>query len=270
MSEATFDRHWLQLREPVDHRSRVAEFDTMLRDAGSRLGWRRVVDLGGGTGSNVRYLAPRLPWATAWTVVDHDASLLRHIGAAPRGVQVDVFEADLRVEGDGLSAVDEADVVTASALLDLVSSSWLEELAERCARRSCGVLLALSVDGKVAWESRDPSDATIRTAFNRHQQREKGLGAALGPRAAFVARDTFEAAGFQVRLAPSPWILSGSADAALLHPLLSGWAAAACEALPDRREEIEAWQARRRRQVDDGDYAVTVGHQDLLALPTES
>ena len=60
MTRETFTLDWLALREPVDHRSR-----SELALAGLRDWWRarrasRVVDLGCGTGSNLRYLAPRL------------------------------------------------------------------------------------------------------------------------------------------------------------------------------------------------------------------
>ncbi len=267
MSDATFDHGWLRLREPVDHRSRAAELDARLRRYGTAHSWTHVVDLGGGSGSNVRYLGPRLPWATRWTVVDRDAALLAHVTEPRPGTSIQVLEADLGVGGSGLAAIDDADVVTASALLDLVSRSWLDALASRCANRPRGVLLALSVDGTIAWHAPDPLDALLVAAFNRHQSREKGLGQALGPRAAHAAREAFEAAGFEVHLAASPWVLAGSGDAELAIALLGGWRQAASEAAPERRVDIHDWATRRADQIRDGDYQVSVGHIDLLALP---
>ncbi|WP_106418212.1 class I SAM-dependent methyltransferase [Salinicola tamaricis] len=37
-----------------------------------------LVDLGCGSGSNLRYLAPQLRTPQYWRLVDHDASLLEH------------------------------------------------------------------------------------------------------------------------------------------------------------------------------------------------
>lgn len=264
-----FEEGWLSLREPVDHRARAPGLLPPLRAAWRARGWRRVVDLGAGTGSNLRYLAPRLPGAQEWTLVDHDADLLERARSAvpPAGtpdgapVQVDVRAGDL--DDAGLHAVESADLVTASALLDLVSRGWLERLVARADAAGAGLLLALSYDGTVAWSRSHPDDELVRSAVNRHQRRDKGLGSALGPDAAAVATELLERAGRSVRLEPSPWRL-GEGDAALARELVAGWAAAATEERPDRAERIGAWAAERTARAGEG---VTVGHVDLLALP---
>ena len=80
--DGVFGADWLRLREPVDHRSRAEGHLPVLAEEWRRRGWSRIVDLGSGTGSNARYLAPRLPGAQQWTLVDHDADLLAH----PEGI----------------------------------------------------------------------------------------------------------------------------------------------------------------------------------------
>src|SRR5262245_3633605 len=74
MSE--FSAQWLDLREPVDHRSRNRKLERAL--AKHFDGWRpiTVVDLGCGTGSNLRATAPLLGPEQHWTLVDRDALLL--------------------------------------------------------------------------------------------------------------------------------------------------------------------------------------------------
>ena len=59
MSE-TFTADWLALREPVDHRSRADDLLNVLGTWWETAGGSRIADLGSGTGSNLRYLAPRL------------------------------------------------------------------------------------------------------------------------------------------------------------------------------------------------------------------
>ena len=70
MSPSDFSAEWLALREPVDHRSRADELVPILCEEWQRCGWERIVDLGCGTGSNLRYLAPKLPGFQHWILVD--------------------------------------------------------------------------------------------------------------------------------------------------------------------------------------------------------
>ena len=265
MADDVFDAGWLSLREPVDHRSRDPELVRELDHEGGNRGWTRVLDLGSGTGSNLRYLRPRLGWGHRWTLLDHDPRLLLQAEAPDSACTVVRVTGDLAVEG--LDRVTESDLVTASALLDLVSESWLQALVDRCVDAGAGALFTLSYDGSVEWGVPDPVDVAVREAVNAHQEREKGLGAALGPRAAPVAEGRFSAAGWRTRLRPSPWELSGPGDAELAMALVRGWVDAACEMAPDGASEFRSWEERRLAQLAAGRVHLRVGHLDLLALP---
>ena len=76
-----FDERWLALREPCDHAARSGALAARFVEAVGPS--PRLVDLGAGTGSNLRYLAPRLPTAQRWLLVDHDPALLRQARAGP-------------------------------------------------------------------------------------------------------------------------------------------------------------------------------------------
>ena len=265
-SDATFASDWLALREPVDHRSRAAELAGCLARAVADRSWSTAVDLGCGTGSNLRYLAPRLPGIRKWLVVDHDRAHLDAL-AAPQDTEL------VRIRGDlasaGLDAVDDADVVTASALLDLVSATWVDALVERCGRRGAAALFSLSYDGRVDWSHPDPEDPAVRAAVNRHQERDKGLGAALGPDGGTVVARAFEGAGYVVSQVTTPWRLEGPADLPLVRQLVAGWVEAACETDPNSAPRFEAWGVRRLDDFRVGRTRLTVGHVDVLALPPE-
>jgi SAM-dependent methyltransferase len=271
----TFDADWLALREPTDHRSRDGSLLAPLCDTWWARGWSRVLDLGCGTGSNLRYLAPRLPAGQEWVLVDSDPEHLRACEHAevPSGVRrVSVVQGDL--VDVVLAAVQHADLVTASALLDLVSEDWLRRVVDACAEAGCGALFALSYDGDIRWGSadeqakEDPDDALVRDSVNTHQIGEKGLGAALGPTAGLVAERLFQRARYRTRLVPSGWRL-GSAEASLVRRLVAGWEAAAVTIRPGEAGRIHAWAARRYATVAEGRFTLRVGHRDLLALPPE-
>ena len=274
----TFDADWLALRELVDHRSRAVELIEPLVAAWERGEWMRVVDLGSGTGSNVRYLASRLPSPQRWTLVDHDPAHLRTVG----NLKVNVPSCELAVVlgdigSEGLRAVERADLVTASALLDLVSARWLDRLVAACVEAGCAALFALNYNGKITWSADDGPDAEVEdlddrvvwNALSIHQVGDKGLGPSLGPDAGVSALRAFERVGYQCYFHPSSWRL-GVDDAALVHRLVKGWAEAAAEILPQESDRISAWAARRSEVVSERRFMLTVGHDDLLALPRDS
>lgn len=277
---ATFDPAWLALREPVDHRSRADAAMSLLGRAWRDGGWTRIVDLGSGTGSNVRYLASRLPEIRSWTLVDHDAELLAR-ATTPDGAEAVRVAGDLATAGLDAIGASNADLVTASALLDLVSRSWLEALVAACRESGRAALFALTYDGGIQWRAAeddprpadDPDDALVRRSVNAHQRRDKGLGPALGPMAGLMAETIFRAAGYRAWLLPSPWRL-GPGDAELARALVEGWEAAAIEQLREASpagstdaDRVRSWAERRRATIDSGRFGLTVGHLDLLALP---
>ena len=280
-----FSPDWLALREAADHRSRAGALVDRLRAEWRARGWTRVVDLGSGTGSNLRYLAPRLPGPQQWTLIadliprrgpDHDADLLARADAAGTAAEVRRVHGDLAEAG--LTEVGQADLVTCSALLDLVTKDWLDRLARACRAAGSGAYLALTYDGVMRWsaagrggdgpgEAGDPDDAAIRDAVNAHQRRDRGPATALGPAAAAAAEALFRTVGYRTWRLPSPWRL-GPGDRALALALIDGWEHAALDLSPPpaRARRIRGW-ARRRRQTAAGRFELTVGHQDLLALP---
>ena len=262
----TFNSHWLALRRGVDHRSRSEDLVTSLSNWWTSHAAAQVVDLGSGTGSNLQYVAPRLSGRQDWTLIDHDPQLLREAKAPPGQIKLDCLVGNLA--DVGLTAIHNADVVTASALLDLVSAEWLEALANACASARCAVLFSLTYDGTIEWTAHDidPADSVVLAAVNEHQHQDKGLGSALGPRANSFAEKLLRDLGFQTWTAYSPWLL-GPEDSELVDELISGWQTAATQQEPDQKDEISCWADRRREMIASGSFELRVGHIDLLGLP---
>ncbi|WP_382326590.1 class I SAM-dependent methyltransferase [Hydrogenophaga sp. UC242_50] len=277
MSGAHFSADWLQQREPFDtaardeaarHLQLAARFHAMAPPAGTP--WR-VIDLGCGTGANQRWLAPRLGGPQQWLVVDHDAALLRgwQPGASGPGFEASIVcrQLDLARHLDTLPW-HAAHLVTASALLDLVSADWLQRLVSHAVAARAAMLFTLSVDGRHDWEPGDPLDSTVGRLFARHQRRDKGFGPALGAAALPALRRALQGSGYRVFSAASDWrihSLESAQAGALHHALVDGIAHAACEQEPASLAALEAWRQRRHANATAG--SLRVGHVDLLALP---
>lgn len=291
---------WLALREGADAAARAAELLDPLRqhlaDADATQQETLVIrDLGCGTGSMGRWLAPRLNGPQHWILHDHDPDLLELAAArlprtAADGSPVTVTTQRGDVAGLTADALSGTSLVTASALLDLLTREELDGLVAACAGARCPALLALSVVGRVDLTPEDPMDAEITDAFNTHQRREDQGRRLLGPDAVAAASVAFARHGMAVRVHTSPWRLGPAAisegeepapspmpaeDAALMAQLtaeltaewLQGWVGAAREQQPDIAPRADAYLRRRIDACTAGELQVVVHHSDVLALP---
>ncbi len=260
-----FQSDWLALREPLDHFARSRSLLPRLHDWCAGRDPLRILDLGAGTGSNLRWLSPHLKQRQDWTLVDHDPALLALVRTKIPGLQWRCIQADLGA-WDHYADQHPYDLVTASALLDLVSKTWLDTLVDACRLRAAAVMMALNYDGHIEWSTPDPWDPTVGEAVNTHQTRNKGLGAALGPSASAQLADGLRAVNYFVWIEPSAWDI-GCESPGLARMLVDGWVAAASEQDPAHESDFRAWGERRCRDLLSGHSRVRVGHQDLLALP---
>ena len=292
MSESLSD--WLALRESADVAARSATVTRATVDALSHHSRLAILDLGTGTGSNLRYLASRVAVPQSWLLVDRDPALLVEAPArtsswaaangyavtidgdrfAIRGPHVDCRVATRRLDLGRLAdpqVFSGVHLVTASALLDLVSDAWLGALAALCRGSRAAVLFALTYTGRSQCSPEEPEDDTIRSLMNRHQRgSDKGFGKAAGPEAVECAARRFAAVGYHVQREASDWVLLPD-NQELQRQLIGGWAEAAVEIAPDQTEMVASWRARRLAHVEARRSRVVVGHEDLAAwLPSES
>ena len=260
---------WLALREPADAAARASDLVDQVRP---QLPPDRILvhDLGCGTGSMVRWLAPLLPGRQHWVLCDRDQDLLDHavadlpVGADGSTVTAETQRRDItRMDRGELSG---ASLITASALLDMFTADELDRFVETCVAAKCPVLVTISVVGRVELTPTDPLDTVVADAFNAHQRRTSGGGRLLGPDAVDAAVTAFNRLGAEVFVRPSPWQL-GSGQAELTAAWFTGWLDAACQQRPGLAAATADYRRRRLAQATAGDLGVTVHHLDLLALP---
>ncbi len=258
---------WLRLREPADAAARASELVDQVRQRLCVNGRTVIHDLGCGSGSMGRWLAPQLTGAQHWVMHDRDAELLALAAAEPpggAGVTVETRQRDIaRLDSSDLT---DASLITASALLDMLTTDDLDRFASACAKARCPILVTISVIGRVALMPADPLDEQIADAFNAHQRRTVSGGRLLGPDAVDAAADAFTRLGADVLVRPSPWQLAG-AEAALASVWFTGWVGAACEQRPELTAPSASYTRRRLGEARAGRLGVTVHHTDLLAIP---
>jgi hypothetical protein len=262
-----FSADWLALREPYDVWARNP--DVLAAVVASLKGHPsvRIADLACGTGATLRALTRRLPVHQNWRLVDNDLGLLARASAVPRAETVTVAAVPLDLNRDLEAVLDgPLDLITTSALLDLVSEAWLDRLAVELAARAIPLYAALSYDGRIELGPVDPLDDAIIGAVNAHQRTDKGFGPALGPSAAAFAVARFEKLGYSVVHGTSDWVM-GPDDRDMQMETLAGWAGAAREIGGLSLAETVGWLTHRRQAVTAGRSSIRVGHVDIFAAP---
>ena len=262
---------WLDLREPADAAARDPELVQRLRRHLPSTGCLMIHDLGCGTGSMGRWLAPLLPGTQHWILHDRDEDLLGVAAAELPGPAADGAPVSVETRPSDVTQLRpgdlaDASLVTASALLDLLTRDELDGLIDVCTKAECPVLLSLSVVGRVDLVPADPLDSRVSAAFDAHQRRMTERGRLLGPDAVAAAVEGFRQRGAEVLVRPTPWLL-GAAEADLAAEWFTGWIGAACEQSVDLASETGSYARRRLAEARAGELAVSVGHADLLVLP---
>ncbi|HET8997429.1 MAG TPA: class I SAM-dependent methyltransferase [Acetobacteraceae bacterium] len=287
--EQPFDAEWLALREPFDARARNRNLAH--RFAASLPERVTLLELGAGTGSLFRWLAPIIARPQQWLCFDEDenhlqrgvrltaswgrrlgytvepgedeTSLTLHTPHGPwsmQGVGCDLEDPPVFLP------LDDVDAVVCSALLDLFSEQWLTELVFSLGR--VPFYAAMTVTGGGWSNHHDPDDALVREGFRRNQTGNGPRSDGLGPEAAFAAEWLARQVGLHYEWRRSDWTI-GPRDRAMLRRVLAFHAGGARNALPQHRARIDAWEARRNRDVDAGRLAMRIAHRDLLISTPE-
>ncbi|UOD50793.1 class I SAM-dependent methyltransferase [Orrella daihaiensis] len=276
-----FSAQWLALREPVDHAARSARVrDVLLADLrkrhGEQLSGLSILDLGCGSGSNLRAIAPHLGGQQRWCLVDYDDALLdaarlalkawAHVVVSETTDSLQIMYGDRDIEitfrsadlsGDLQTVLAwPADLVSASALFDLVSRQWVDRF---CDALRTPLYAVLSFDGQMQWEPEHPFDQTVRQAFCMHQATDKGFGAALGPSSGRYLCDALKQRAFEVTIDKSPWQIE-DLPSAFHDMLIDGIAHAVLETGSLGEADMDTWLAYHRRAS-----LCLIGHDDLYA-----
>ena len=277
-----FSAQWLALREPADHRARDRTLQNKVCEQLANVARTeqravRLIDLGCGSGSNLRALATSLPEQQHWTLVDYDPLLLAAARAAliawadevinestsltlrknNKILEIEFSQVDLARDIERVLAWP-ADVITAAAFFDLVAESWLVRF---CQALRATLYTVLTYDGSEQWLPPHSADSAMLKAFHAHQKTDKGFGVAAGPDATSVMQRELTARGFQVTLASSPWKIDQT-EAAFIHALATGSAAAVRETGLLNELEVNQWLTARMSA-----QRCMVGHWDILATP---
>jgi hypothetical protein len=219
-----------------------------------------VIDLGSGTGANQRWLSPRLPFEQQWLLIDQDQGLLRSLPVAPR---TRILTADVGILTSVLDRSGSAQLVTCSALLDVLTVDQLDVIGSALAVARQPGLFSLTVTGAMELSPAHPLDSHLTRAFNDHQRR----GGRAGPDAVRQLSRAFRATGCRLWTTETPWLVDGHNGGEFVRQFLTDRVDAAVAQDPSLNSAGVDWLALRLAQLAEHDLQISVGHRDLLVLP---
>ena len=261
------DARWLTLRVPADNAARALTAATLLprlveylAATGAADSGVEVIDLGSGTGANQRWLTPRLPFRQHWLLIDQDEAVQRHQLRAPR---TRLLTADVGILASVLDRLGSAQLVTCSALLDLLTLDQLDAIGSALAAARQPALFSLTVTGAMELSPAHPLDSHMLRVFNDHQRR----GGRAGPDAVRILTRAFRATGCMLWTTETPWLLDRHDDGEFVRRFLTDRVAAAVAQDPGLSSVGADWLALRLAQLAEHALEISVGHRDMLVLP---
>ncbi len=122
-----------------------------------------------------------------WVMYDRDDELLTLAAADPPDRASDATPVTMEARRRDITRMElvelaGAALITASALLDVMTAAELERLVAICAGADCPVLIALTVTGRVEITPAEPFDQSVTDAFNAHERRTTSVGKLLRSR----------------------------------------------------------------------------------------
>lgn len=286
-----FEADWLALREPIDAAARSPAVLRPLLDA---LGSRQALqacDLGSGTGSMIRFLAPRLGVPRQrWLAVEPDAALLARAPEVWKRAGWQLSESGTGFEArlDGVAVSVEpcpralhqldgpgaaCDLVAAHAVADVVSVDDLARALRLLLRPGGLAYLGGTYAGATSFRSAegetDPDEALVIERFHTSMDARPWVP---GSQAARLVPEVLERAGLALLARDRADWRVGPEAAGFVGALLDMVErAAASWCLPGEGPRVAAWAARQRGLLKAGRLTLHAAHVDLLAAaPHES
>lgn len=254
-----FATDWLSTRFPYDQAARHTGLEAAVM-AGLPAS-PRVMDLGCGSGSNLRHLSPRLGPGQSWICVDHNRELLAATRQVAEGLAkvetLDLREADLLQPQQWLTEA-EPDLVVANAVFDLFTSGQMATVLAALAGRKLPLYTTLLYTG-MHWQPEQPDDTRYIAAYEAHMQRPRAAGAGMGPQAPAVIEAWVTAHGGHCERAPATWEIPAG-DRSMQGFLLGFMEQSVPVMLPEAQHAtFFAWLTAHRKNP----RPLTVHHQDL-------
>ena len=283
MKKDYFTGTWLTLRESYDISSRNKNLTKHIKKSDS------ILDVGSGTGAFGRWCLDNGIFFDTMILLDHDQRLLNNsykiMSRFCKGKQLiiekisnkefkikdpikkstfkfKILHKDLSLV---LNLINSFDVLSMSALIDLLSMNYLNKLFKTINRDKV-IVMTLCFNGQIYWNKKNLHDKYIINEFNKEQQSIEEGNLLLGCESIDRVKQLAKKKNFKYSVYDSSWKLSSRSneDKHFHHKYLETIYKPLKKNDRIDKEILEKWYISKIKSINNGSLVTKVGHNDII------
>ena len=287
MQANKFTTTWINLRESYDMLSRSDLLQNLYKN--NKMNLKKVIDLGGGNGSFLRWCHYKNIIYDDFLIIDNDEALLKsfyprtksYLSKMSLSLKKDNMMSyriqNIKKNKDGfitlkkqdfyksIDIINDYNLVSFSAVSDLLSKKFIKCLFDKI-DKGTNLYFSICFDGRVKWKNKNKHDKYIVSMFNQHQKQEKTTGVALGLNSINFIKNLSKKNDYKIYIADSSWSVdSQDNDSRIFQKayLNTIYKPLKKFELTDK-DILENWLKSKQNDIENKNSNLVVGHKDIL------
>ena len=287
MQANKFTTTWINLRESYDMLSRSDLLQNLYKN--NKMNLKKVIDLGGGNGSFLRWCHYKNIIYDDFLIIDNDETLLKSFYPRTKSylsmMSLSLIKDNMmsyRIQNikknkDGfitlkkqdfyksIDIINDYNLVSFSAVSDLLSKKFIKYLFDKI-DKGTNLYFSICFDGRVKWKNKNKHDKYIVSMFNQHQKQEKTTGVALGLNSIDFIKNLAKKNDYKIYIADSSWSVdSQDNDSRIFQKayLNTIYKPLKKYELTDQ-DILKDWLRSKQNDIENKNSNLVVGHKDIL------
>jgi len=289
MEQDKFSLSWIKAREKYDLKYRSNLLKEQYKKDKSF--FNKIIDLGSGNGSFLRYCYTKKIIFEEMLLIDHDSKLLRNFYAstynylnrtrynilkesptryklkkidAIKTQNIQLMNTDIL---KSLDIINSYDLISLSAMSDILPISFIKKLLNKVSKNKI-IYFSICFDGNIKWSSSHKYDKYILNMFNKHQEMNKSSGYVIGSKSIKLIKEYSSKKKYSFQIENSSWELKSYNENdkyfqkmyldTIYKPLKK-------DDITDK-DMLDEWRKVKLKDIESSKSKITVGHKDILIL----
>ena len=287
MQANKFTTTWINLRESYDMLSRSDLLQNLYKN--NKMNLKKVIDLGGGNGSFLRWCHYKNIIYDDFLIIDNDEALLKSFYPRTKSylskMSLSLIKDNMmsyRIQNiknnkDGfitlrkqdfyksIDIINDYNLVSFSAVSDLLSKKFIKFLFDKI-DKGTNLYFSICFDGRVKWKNKNKHDKYIVSMFNQHQKQEKTTGVALGLNSIDFIKNVAKKNDYKIYIADSSWSVdSHDNDSRIFQKAYLNTIYKPLKKFELTDQYIlKDWLKSKQNDIENKNSNLVVGHKDIL------